>query len=73
MKDIFLALCLFIFSVAPAMAGININTADLETLQSIPGIGTAKAKAIINYRSINGNFQSIAELTQNGISEMLEI
>ena len=68
MKDIFLALCLFIFSVAPAMAGININTADLETLQSIPGIGTAKAKAIINYRNINGNLQSIAELTQNGIS-----
>ena len=73
---------MLIFFAVPAMAGININTADLNTLQSIPGIGIAKAKAIIDYRSVNGNFQSIEDLTKiSGISaklleqirEMLEI
>lgn len=72
MKVLFLALSILIFFAASAMAGININTADLNTLQSIPGIGTTKAKAIIDYRSFNGNFQSIEELTNiRGINDKL--
>ena len=72
MKWLILTLCMLFFWAIPALAAININTADLSTLQSIPGIGTAKAKAIIDYRSINGNFQAIEELTNiRGISDKL--
>ena len=35
---------------------ININTASIEELQTIPWIGEARAKAIIEYRKKNGNF-----------------
>lgn len=69
MKELLLTLCMLFFFTVSAVAGVNINTADLQTLQSIPGIGTAKAKAIIDYRSIHGEFQSIDDLAQvRGIS-----
>jgi competence protein ComEA len=35
---------------------VNINTAGMNELISIPGIGEATANAIISYREINGNF-----------------
>lgn len=49
---------------------VNINTATLEELQTISGIGESKAQAIIDYREENGNFQNIEDL-QNvpGIGE----
>ena len=44
---------------------IDINTADAQMLaSSIQGIGTAKAQAIIAYRSKNGPFQSVADLAK---------
>ena len=42
---------------------ININTATVEQLQTLSGIGQAKAKAIVAYREDNGYFKSIDELT----------
>lgn len=41
---------------------ININTADMETLMTLPGIGEVKAKAIIEYRNNSGPFQNVDAL-----------
>ena len=41
---------------------ININTADKEILMTLPGIGEAKADAIIQYREEYGAFTSIEEI-----------
>jgi len=38
---------------------ININTATLEALDTLPGIGPVIAQRIINHRDANGPFQSI--------------
>ncbi len=41
---------------------ININTATLEQLETLPGIGPVKAQAIIDYRTEHGPFQTIEEI-----------
>ena len=41
---------------------VNINTADEKTLDSLPGIGPAMAKRIIEYRNTEGMFQSTEDL-----------
>jgi competence protein ComEA len=46
------------------LAAVNINTATVDELKSLPGVGPAKAAAIVEYRSRNGNFKSVEELKQ---------
>ena len=49
---------------------VNINTADIERLCTIPGIGEARAKQIIDYRIKNGNFNKIEDIMNiSGIKE----
>lgn len=49
---------------------VNINTADLEALMSLPGIGEGKAQSILAYRQEHGSFQSIEEIMNvDGIKE----
>lgn len=49
---------------------VNINTADKELLMSLPGIGEAKALAIIAWRTEHGSFQSTEEIMLvSGIKE----
>ena len=42
---------------------ININTAGVEGLQTLPGIGPAIAERIIAHREANGPFRIIEEIT----------
>lgn len=49
---------------------ININTADLDELDKIPGVGEATANKILSYREENGDFKNIEEIKNvNGIGE----
>lgn len=49
---------------------ININTADIDMLTTLPGIGETKANYIVSYREEHGEFQSIEELKNvEGIKE----
>ncbi|MBS5335687.1 MAG: helix-hairpin-helix domain-containing protein [Anaerovoracaceae bacterium] len=49
---------------------VNINTADMSELQSVPGIGPATAQKIIEYREHNGKFKSVEDiLNVSGIGD----
>ena len=49
---------------------LDLNTASQEALDSLPGIGPAKAKDIITYRDEHGPFSSVDELENvSGIGE----
>jgi competence protein ComEA len=58
----------------PALAGsIDINKADAATIASeLKGVGPAKAKAIVEYRTKNGPFKSVDDLRKvRGIGDGL--
>ena len=51
---------------------IDLNSATVEQLISLPGVGQSKAKAIVKYREEMGPFLEVAQLTQvKGIGEKM--
>lgn len=55
---LFLAMPMYV----SAAALININTADVALLDTLPGIGASKAQAIVDYRTQNGLFLRIEDI-----------
>lgn len=63
-------------------AKVNINTAQIEELSTLPGIGEATANKIIEYRKENGKFEKIEDIKNvpgigdskfQNIKEMLKV
>ena len=49
---------------------LNVNAATVEELVSLPGIGVAKAAAIVEYRKIHGPFERVEDLVEvSGIGD----
>ena len=67
---VFLSLCLVVFLSAaasaekkkPPLKPVNINTANAEELQQVPGIGPATAQKILQMRKSYGPFKSVDDL-----------
>lgn len=74
LKALALGMMLGVVSMTDAMAQeiapININTANAELLAELPGIGAAKAQAIVDEREANGPYESAEALSRvSGIGE----
>ena len=60
------------FSQVGVEEKINLNTADVARLQVLPGIGPARAEAIVAYRQEHGAFSSVEQLLEvKGIGEKI--
>jgi competence protein ComEA len=79
-----LASCALLLTLQPALAAesaklldgvVNVNTANTEELQLLPGVGESRAKAILEIRKSRGGFKAVSELTKvKGIGDaMVEI
>jgi len=49
---------------------VNLNTASLDQLDGLPGIGPVLAQRILDWRTAHGRFSSVDELSEvSGIGE----
>ncbi|MBZ9611704.1 ComEA family DNA-binding protein [Rheinheimera maricola] len=59
-------------AAAHSVQKININSATLEQLDAIPGLGQKKAQAVLDYIAQNGPISDQSQLTQvKGIGDKL--
>lgn len=49
---------------APALAPVDLNAATAEQLDALPGVGPAKAAAVVAWRESHGRFGALADLRQ---------
>lgn len=60
---LFICLCLSFLSFAALAVPVNINTVDASTLATtIKGVGPKLAKAIVQYRTEHGPFETVDDL-----------
>ena len=62
MKKLLLVLISALSFSISAWAAVDLNTASQAELETVKGIGPAKAKAIIEFRKKNGDFRSVNDL-----------
>jgi len=58
------ALAMLAPAVAAAQDQINLNTASEEDLARLPGVGPAGARRIVEWRELNGPFQTVDDLAR---------
>lgn len=63
MKKLLLFIVMF-FGLNSFALAVDINTATVKELEAIKGIGPGKAKAIVEYRQVNGPFSSVDDLAK---------
>ena len=57
-------------SSASSSAPVNLNTASVAQLETLPGIGKATAERILEYRQKNGSFKKVEDLMNvRGVGE----
>ncbi|MDH3348088.1 MAG: ComEA family DNA-binding protein [Desulfobulbaceae bacterium] len=64
MNKFYLSFLLLLLMVSTAFAQVNVNTANVDELSTLKGIGPAKAQAIVDYREKNGPFKFGEDLTK---------
>lgn len=47
-----------------AQESVNINSADVQALTKLKGVGAKKAEAIVAWRKANGGFKSVDQLAE---------
>ncbi|MBU1215360.1 MAG: helix-hairpin-helix domain-containing protein [Gammaproteobacteria bacterium] len=63
MKKLLLSLLVLLFS-GSLYAAVDLNTASVEELRAVKGIGASKAEAIVQHRKQHGPFKRVEELDQ---------
>jgi competence protein ComEA len=65
MKKLLLTSIASLAFFSQALFAVNVNTADAAAIaEELNGVGTKKAQAIVDYRTENGNFETIESLTE---------
>lgn len=63
-QSLLFALLFAIAAPAVSAVSVNINTASVEQLTALDGIGEVKARAIVEHRDANGRFRSVDQLEE---------
>ena len=62
MKKLIASMLMGLFLSLPVWAALDLNSASQSELESVKGIGPAKAKSIVAHRDKNGPFKTVDDL-----------